>query len=159
MTEQAPHCPACGVVLDAHVLSSKPGKPRSYDHLKRYMALCRAAYDHWPEAETFQPKNVAHLRYFLEMKAGFCEVTKTIRCESVDPDHLVSILTAVLRSCDDDKAFVEVDGALVTVKRALSASYAAMGHLTACKMFEAVEQEIENAIGVKAQQLLSERAA
>lgn len=145
-------CPECGAVFD---LKTK-GKARSYPQLKRFHAVIKAAFHHWPTEHRFKPKNQDHLRAWLEVEAGHFEVVKTIRCETVEASHLTALLTAIMRSCDDDKIFVEAEGNVVTVKRALSISYAMLAHLSACALFDQIDHVIKTEIGIDTDTLLKE---
>ena len=49
-------------------------KRRSLKHHKRLFGLIRAAFDLWPEGHEFQPETEDHLRAWLTIKAGHCEV-------------------------------------------------------------------------------------
>lgn len=130
---------------------------RSYPQLKRFFALMRAAFNHWPEKHDFQPRSVEHLRYWLEVQAGHCEIVKTIRCETVDPAQLTAVLTAVLKASDDDTLFIEASGAQVIVKKAISVSYAALAHMSACALFNQID-DVLKANGFDPDKLISEEA-
>lgn len=150
------HCPECGAVLD------RPASKRSYQQLKRVHALCQAAYDHWPERlrQTFNPRSKEHLRSWLELQAGHFTVVRTIELRNVDPDYIEVIMTAVLRSCEDDKLFVGIDGQLLVVKRVGSIAYASLSHADACRLFTELDAVLHT-LDIDGQQLLkeSERAA
>lgn len=127
-------CPECGALLP------KPEKPsRSYAQLKRVHALCQEAYSHWPDQCEFRPKSKEHLRYWLEMQAGHFTVEKTIQLQDLDPDKLEPVLTAVMRTSEDVKQFVEIDGHLLTVKRVGSIAYDALSHADACRLFNELD--------------------
>ena len=148
-------CPECGAVFAPKATV----KPRSYPQLKRYFAVIKAAFHHWPESHQFRPKNADHLRYWLEVEAGHFEAAKSIRCESVEPQILTALLTAVMRTSDDDRQFVDVDGQLITVKRALSISYPMLAHLATCKLFEDVDNVIKQELGIEPDELLRQTEA
>ena len=142
-------CPHCGCELKSS------GKARSYQQLKRVMALCRAAYMHWPEHDPFRPRSESHLRYFLEKEAGYFQVEKTIRLDGIDSDKLFAILSAVLRTSEDIKQFIELDGTLLVVKRVGSIGYEGLGHSEACALFNEIDAVL-HARGFSAEKLLSE---
>ena len=74
-------CPACGHLLD---------KPRSVPQHRRYFAMIKAMFGHWPEAHEFQPDNPEHLRAWLQIKAGYREVHEL----DVDLDDVKAIAAA-----------------------------------------------------------------
>lgn len=156
MTECA--CPHCGAILEAPA----PKKPRSLPQHRRYMALCAAAFEHWPSVDAdFRPKSASHLRYHLEVQAGAFDVTKTARIMSADPDKLYALMLAFLQHSDDEKLFIELDGNLLIEKKAKSIAYDEMPQEEFNKLVNDVSEIIEAAIGVDAEKLLreTERAA
>lgn len=145
------NCPECGCVI-----TEATKHARSIPQHRRFFALMKAAFMHWPATAEFRPKNAEHLRYFLECEAGHFTVVKTIRIESaVEPSKLAAVLTAVLRSSEDDKMFVDVDGALVTVRRANSINHSDLSHLAACALFQEVD-DVLHVYGLSAEELLRE---
>jgi hypothetical protein len=109
--EMTAHCPHCGGIIE---------KSRSRNQHNRLFALATAAYHHWPSSHEFRPKSVDHLRYWLTVEAGRFDVEKTIRVRSVEPDALLALLTAVMSTSKDEQQFVDLDGELITVRRAHS---------------------------------------
>jgi hypothetical protein len=147
-------CPHCGAEFEP------PKKAeRSYPQLKRFHALIRQAFLHWPDAQTeFRPRNREHLRHWLQKEAGHFEVVKTIVCKEADsPKRLTAVLTAVLNASEDDNLFVEVEGLSVVVKRSVSISYAALAHLSACALFGQIDDVLKS-LGLDPDKLLQEEA-
>jgi hypothetical protein len=101
-------CPHCGVILE---------KPRSRNQHNRLFALATAAYNHWPEAHEFRPKNVDHMRYWLTVQARRFDVVMNLRVLSVEPIALQALLNGVLKQSNDNTLFIDIDGDLVTVRR------------------------------------------
>lgn len=147
------NCPHCGALFEPKA----NGKPRSTPQHRRFFGLCTAAFDQWPETHAFRPKNPEHLRAWLEVQAQHFQAVKTIRCNDGDVKRLTAVLTAVLRTCEDDKVFVEADGQCVIVKRALSIAYDKLPHLQACRLFDDVADVIRVETGIEPDQLLSDR--
>lgn len=145
-------CPDCGSVFD----QAPKGKPRSYPQLKRFMAVCKAAFDHWPHNHRFRPKNVDHLRYWLEKEAGYFHAVKTIRCNTVQSGYLGALLEAVVRTSDDDRQFIEAEGDTVTVLRTDSIAYRKLPHHSACALFNDVDDVLHKELGIPADKLLKE---
>lgn len=148
-------CPDCGSVFDL----APRGKPRSGPQLRRFMSVCQAAFAHWPEKHAFRPSNWEHLRYFLEKEAGYFHVVKTIRCETVKAQHLAEVLKAVMSASDDYRMFIEVDDNAVVVKRVDSIAYRKLPHLSACALFNDVDEVIHKELGVHPDKLLKEERA
>lgn len=140
-------CPECGAILE---------KPRSRPQNNRLHALVDAAWMHWRN-RNFNPKNREHLRYYLEMQAGHFDVVKTIRVASVPAEKLADLLTAVLRTSDDERLFVEADADLIVVRRVKSISFSKLAHKDACKLFDEISEVLE-AEGFDPEQLLKETA-
>lgn len=147
-------CPECGAVFE----TATPKKERSAPHLRRFHALIRAAYFQWPEQhpEMPRPRSESRFRYWLEMKAGFFDVVKMVRVESMDADKLYHLLCAMLKHSDDEKLFLDIDGNLITEMKTRSISYGAMGHNEFAALAQAVEEIIEAELGVSADKLLRE---
>lgn len=143
------HCPNCGTVLE---------KPRSRPQHNRFFGLADAALHHWPESHHFRPKSVDHMRYWLTVQAGRFDVIKHIRVRSVEPDALVALLTAVMFASDDAKLFVELDGDLITVKRAHSIKFKSMPQNEFSRLCDEVADVI-SAEGMDPKQLLKETGA
>lgn len=148
-------CPECGCLFEV-AEKPAPRRQRSYQQLKRVMAICREAFHQWPETADFRPKNEEHLRYFLECEAGHFTVTRTTRLHDIDPDKIAPIVAGIVADSDDIKMFVEIDGALITTKKVKSVAYDALDHRDACKLFQDME-DVLHAYGLNADQLLLER--
>lgn len=146
-------CPDCGAVFSA----AAPTRRSTPQH-RRFFGVIKAAFHHWPEADEFRPRNVEHLRYWLEKEAGYFTIVKTINCQSVEPSQLVAVLTAVFSGAEDDRLFVEVEGSHVSVLKVKSISYDELEHLDACRLFDAVEGVLR-ARGIDPDQLLAETEA
>ena len=59
------------------------GKSRSTPQHRRYFALIKAAFQHWPESHDLQFGSAEGLRDYLQLKAGFGRVHKIIRGNQV----------------------------------------------------------------------------
>jgi hypothetical protein len=81
---------------------------------------------------------------WLETRADIsrCTIAKTIRCEKADPATFGPILEAGLRTSDDLRQFVEIDGYAVHVIRVPSIAYSALPHLAACALFNAIDEVV-----------------
>src|SRR5262245_23774520 len=113
-------CNHCGCLVEL------PHSDRSTPQNNRYHAMIKATFDHWREdhPELPHPRNVRHLRKFLEMKAGHFVVTKHIRITRVDPPKdLYDLCLALMAHSEDETLFLELDGDLLIQKKALSIAY------------------------------------
>ena len=89
MTKHA-HCPSCGVDLAE---PQKKWKRRSVPQHRRYFALVRAAYYHWPEKHELKPQSEEHLRKWLQAKAGH-RVVETVDTEGMTQEQSLALMVA-----------------------------------------------------------------
>lgn len=144
-------CPHCGGVFE----DAKAHKRSTPQH-RRFMAICNAAFHNWPDAHEFRPRNVDHLRYWLEMRAGHFTVTTTARISSSDPDKVYGLVRAFLKHSEDVRLFIELDGNLLVEKRTKSIDYASLGSSEFSRLKDEVCLLIEEEIGIAAEKLLRE---
>lgn len=144
-------CELCGSPRHHHQTRSAP-------QFRRYHKLIDAAFLHWPERHNFRPKSRDHLRYWLTVEAGKFDVAKNIRVHSVDAIALQALLEGVLRTSDDERLFIDIDGDLITVRRAHSIKFKSMPQNEFAKLCDEVEAVI-SAEGMDPQQLLKETAS
>jgi hypothetical protein len=141
-------CPHCGVELEA-----KPkGKPRSVPQHRRYFALIKAAYSHWPETHRFRPMSEEHLRKWLQAKAGYATV-RTVDTAGMDTQSAIVAVAAMLAAADP-MHFTSVQGARFHVIESKSIDFDTLPHLAACALFDAVAEVIEAETGLKADQIM-----
>ena len=108
---------------------------------KEHNMLFRAigvALMNWPEEHPFQPNTAEHLRYWLEVKAGY---GNTVIYE--DP---IQALRA-LQSSFVDKAFAEVSGDRVYVHIPRSIAYGKMGKTNFHDLVEAIDSVLQQEAG------------
>jgi len=60
------------------LLAQVSAKKRSTPQHNRYMALCQAAWKHWPSSHPVQAGSWQGLRAFLQIKAGFGKVNRIV---------------------------------------------------------------------------------
>lgn len=141
------HCPACGYVPE------KPkGKPRSVPQHKRYFAMIRAAFSHWPEKHRFQPITEERMRKWLQAKAGHA-VVNTIDTDGMTSAQTVAALAAAIMSADPVH-FVSATGTRLHVIQSMSINFDTLPHLAACALFDDVSQVIEAETGLKVEQIM-----
>lgn len=143
------HCPQCGCVFE---------KARSRPQHNRFMALADACFNHWPESHQFRPRNVDHLRYWLTMQAGRFDVVRHVRVHSVEPEALQALLTSIMAASEDARLFIDLDGDLITVRKAHSIKFRSMPQREFAQLCDDVEAVI-SAEGMDPQQLLRETAS
>lgn len=161
MTRHERMCPECGCLLT---------KARSLPDHKRLFSLISKAYEHWPETSEFRPSSAEHLRAYLACRAGHYDSTP-IFVENIElfPEEkrdvafkLVALaVEAAVKAAlaEGSYAFTRVHGDAIAVFRPKSISWSTLDQKAFGPIREAIEAEIENALGVKVDQLLREEAA
>lgn len=81
-------------------------------------------------------------------------MAKNIRVHSVDAIALQALLEGVLRTSDDERLFIDIDGDLITVRRAHSIKFKSMPQNEFAKLCDEVESVIASELGMEAQALL-----
>jgi hypothetical protein len=147
-------CPCCDTKFDPE----KGGKPRSYDQHKRYFALIRGFFFHWPETHDRQFSSEAEFRSWAQMKAGYREIAATIPLAGVQRERALILAEAAIRACGS-YAFPILHGGDLVVFRPKSIAFAKLSHKDACKLFDAVQTVLEQESGIRAEAILTEKAA
>lgn len=149
-------CNVCGCDLKV----TAKGKPRSYDQHKRYFALIRAAFLHWPESKDRQFSSEEELRKWMQMRAGYREIGAQIPIAGMSKERAMLLAEAAIRAAGS-YAVPVIHGETLVVFRPKSIAFDKLSHIDACRLFDDVAAFIEDAIGVPADQLLkeTERAA
>ncbi len=143
-----PHeCPFCRRKMEG----DKP--VRSYQQHKRFFAMCEAAFEHWPETHPRQFPNKDHCRKYLEMKAGWYVEASRMSVSGFEPALLCSLAEAMFRAAGGYAIAVQ-QGDEIAVFAPKSISYRALGHKTACQLFDKVSQVIGKEIGISGDDLL-----
>lgn len=83
-------CPHCGSSMDAN------DKPRSLPQLRRYFAMIRAAFHHWPETSAIQFSSEEECRKWITMKAGWRDVGARIPLVGVNPEAAKMLVSAAI---------------------------------------------------------------
>ncbi len=162
MSRVAHSCPHCGSMLT---------KPRSSPDHRRLFALIAKAFHQWPEASEFQPTSAEHLRAYLQCKVGYHECTPVftgnLRLSPEDKQGNVAfqLVTAAVEAtvaaslAEGTYAFVRVHGDTVAVFRPKSIAWSELDQKAFGPIREAIEAEIESALGVTCEALLRAEAA
>lgn len=145
---KAVHCKVCGCAVD-----EPRGAPRSLDQLKRYFAVIRAAFHHWPETAARQFANEEELRAWSQMKAGYRDIAATIPLVGMQKDRALMLVEASIRAAGSYAMPVIHKGDIVIFKPK-SISFAKLAHSDFCKLNDAVESVLEQEIGIPVDTLL-----
>ena len=156
------NCPACGTQI----------KGRSVPDHRRLFALISAAYDNWPEHHRFKPDNKEHLRAWLCCAAKYRNVVIVERPPVIKDglpkfsvtvsaftfDNVVAELLAAFRKMGTYAwTFPHEDGCLLVTPKSMA--FDKLDRTEFGELRDAIEHVIETEIGVKADQLIRERAA
>ena len=147
-------CPHCGCELTP----TSGGKPRSSEQLRRYFAMIKAAFMHWPEAHQHQFASSEELRAWLQMKAGAREIGAQIPMTGMSKERAMLLAEAAIRGAGS-YAWPVIHGDTLVIFRPKSVSFAKMAHSDFCKLSDDVAAVIEAETGIKVDDLLRERAA
>ena len=149
------HCLDCG---STRVAKPTREKHRSTPQLRRFFAIVKAAFMHWPERtpSEFRPRTEEHLRYWLEMKADHFTVTTQARISQHDPEATYQLVRAFLKHSEDERLFLELDGNLLIEKRTKSIDYDTLDSAAFSNLKDAVCDIIKAETGMEAEQLLRE---
>lgn len=132
-------------------------KQRSVEQHRRLFALVKAAFMHWPEDHWFRPNDAEHLRKWLLVQAGHCDVT-TIH---IGPYAVSDALDIVFRSfkAANEHPFTDIRGSVITLRVARSTAFDKLSHKEACKVYDDLGSVIEEEMGMSADRLLREAGA
>lgn len=136
-------CPHCGSDIDA-----KPKwKPRSVPQHRRYFALIRSAFAHWPETHRFRPTSEEHLRKWLQAKAGYHNI-RTIDTTRMEKADAIVAIAAELAAADPIH-FTSITNGKFHIIESKSIDFDTLPHLAACALFDAVAETIEAETGLQ----------
>jgi hypothetical protein len=116
---------------------------------------------HWPDSHEFRPDSPEHLRAYLLCKAGHRKVREINVAYSDHNPQLAKLTALAIEAAIKEAgaiAFVRPDavGGRVAVYTPKSVNWTECNQKDFAKVAEAVEQIIEDAIGIKADDLLKE---
>lgn len=146
-------CPCCEFRFTPNGKTS-----RSVPQHRRIFGLIRAAHFHWPEMHDLQFKDEISLRKWLVMKAGWRDIASETDIGAMPAGMVIGIAKAALAAAGGHAVPVVHKGKLIIwVPRSIA--FDKLDHLEACKLFDAIAVVIEQETGLKAEQLLTEKAA
>lgn len=129
-----PKCQVCGCPVD--------GSARSYQQHKRFFALIKAYFEHWPESHSFQPDCEEHLRAWVLVKAKHRNVVDVVPGGRATTEARYS-----WRISSKGHEWLVWP---------MSISYDALPHKAACAVFNEVEVLLEAHTGIAPDKLLKE---
>jgi len=138
-------CPACAA----------KAKPRSPEQHRRFFALMKATFMHWPETHERQFASKDEMRKWLQMKAGWREVGAQIPIAGIPKDKALFLAKAAIQAAESFAEPVFYKDNLVIFKPK-SIAFAKMGPAEFNALNDAVSQVIEMEIGIPADRLLKE---
>ena len=148
-------CPHCGCKIDGKT------KPRSVPQLRRFFAVLRAMFLHWPENAQFSPESEEHLRKFILIRAGYRETTDIPVTFAEDQPGLTKLtalsIEAALKAAGA-YAFIRPhpDGGLVRVFKAKSIAFDKIGQAEFNALNDAVETAYAQETGLDPEQVLKQ---
>lgn len=92
------------------------------------------------------------------MKAGYRDIAAQIPLIGMPRDKALMIVEAAIRAAGSNAVPILHKDKLVIFKPR-SISYASLPHLQACSLFDSVQTVLEQESGIKAETLLTEKAA
>lgn len=153
-------CPHCGCKIDGKT------KPRSSPQLRRFFAMLRAMYRHWPEDAEFQPESEEALRKWALIKAGHKDTTDVAVPFADDQPGLTRLVAVSVEACvrgAGGYAFIRPhpDGGLLRVFKAKSIAFDKLGQAEFNALNDAVETVYARETGLDPETVLreNERAA
>jgi len=147
------HCPQCGCQFDEEF----KGKPRSIDQHRRFFALCRAVYAHWPETHERQFGDAEECRKFLQMKAGYREIAAQIPLVGLPREKALVLVEASIRGAGS-YAVPVLHGDTMVIFKPKSIAFSKLPHIAFCALNNAVDEVIRAETGLDPDQLLNETA-
>lgn len=145
-------CPHCGCDIEQKI------KARSTEQLRRYFALIKAAFDHWPEQHDHQFANSEEMRSWLQMKAGHRVVGAQIPLTGMSKERAMLLAEAAIRGAGS-YAMPVIHGDVLVVFRPKSISFGKLDHASFCRLSDEVGAVIQREAGIDPERLLVERAA
>ena len=142
-------CPSCGCDITGN------DKPRSLPQLRRYFALIRAAFHHWPETAEVQFASEEECRKHLQMRAGWRDVGARIPLVGVNQEAAKMLASAAIAGAKAHAWPVVHKGELIVwIPRSIS--FHSMGPQEFGQLSDAVSAVIKDMTGMDADQMMRE---
>ena len=136
----------------------QPNKGRSVPQMRRYWAMIRAYWHHWPETAERQFESPEHMRKWLQMRAGHREVAVSMDLDGATKDAALLIAEAAIRATGE-YAVPVLHGDALVIWRPKSIAFSRLGHSEACKLFDDVAAVAEEVTGLRADDVMRETEA
>lgn len=149
-------CPNCG----CDTKETANGKPRSRPQLRRYFAMVKAIFHHWPETAEVQFSSDQECRKYLQMKAGWREIGARVPLVGVNKAKVQMIVEAAIRGSGSyAMPVVHKNELIVWVPKSIA--FHSMGPQEFGLLSDAVAQVAEQMTGLNVEELMreTERAA
>jgi hypothetical protein len=146
------HCGDCG---STNVVDGAAKSRRSLPQLKRYHAMIRAAFHHWPEKHERQFDSEEDLRKFLQMKAGHREVAASFAINGFSKNDALMIAEASIKAAGS-YAVPVMHGETLVIFKPKSIAFHKLGHSDFCKLNDDVDAVILAETGIKGETMLKE---
>jgi hypothetical protein len=140
------HCPACGFVLP----ETKRRSQQTHNH---YFAAIHDAWQNLPEDISGEFPSPEHLRKYALIKAGYCTCQNIVCATNKTAIEAGAIVMGI-----DEFAICSVVGQVVTVYRAQSQSYKAMGKVAFAKSKSDVLEVLSGMVGANVSEHAGEAA-
>jgi len=132
-------------------------KPRSVDQHRRFFAIMKAAYNHWPESHRFKPVNSEHLRAWLLVRAGHSFITTFDFGD--DGDAVAKAVPIVVARMKLGHVWCDVRNGAMHVAAPRSIAFDKLGHHEFCKLNDDVDEVIRVETGLDPEALMRETEA
>lgn len=142
-------CPCCGCDITGN------DKPRSLPQLRRFFAMIRSAYHHWPETSEQQFSSDEGLRKYLTMRAGWRDVAARIPLVGVNTDITKMIVTQAFKAAGTH-AWPVIHKSELVIWVPRSISFHSMGPLEFGQLSDAVAVVIKDMTGLDVEQAMRE---
>lgn len=137
-------CPYCEMDLP-----NSGEEAKHHPQLKKYMKGIRLAFDQWPETHRSQFADFHDLRKWLQVKAGYGEVTARIPVQGLG--EISKFIAVAAMQAAGSYAVPLVRGADLVIVRPYSLKE--IGHKSFNELYDKVDREIIAIIGVSIQEL------
>ncbi len=147
-------CPHCGCEL----APPAGGKARSVEQIRRYFAMIKAAFTHWPETHERQFSSSEELRAYLQMKAGAREIGAQIPLTGLHKERAMLLVEAAIRGAGSHSKPV-IHCETLVIFRPKSISFSRMAHADFCRLSDDVAAVIRNETGIDPEEMMRQTEA
>jgi len=134
------------------------GASRSLDQIRRYFAMLRSVYHHWPETHEHQFSDETEMRKWLQMKAGYRDIGAKIPLTGIPKAKAMFLAEAAIRGAGSyAMPIIHGDTLVVFVPRSIA--FHKMAHSDFCKLNNEIDEVITAETGLDPDQCLAEHRA